>query len=128
LSEWVIFARTVRSRALVERRRDYVLAAKTLGANDRRVILSHVWPNVLPTLMVLATVQLGTLILLESALSYLGLGVQRPNASWGRMVADGQAYIANAWWLSTLPSLTIAVVVIGVNLLGDGLRQRWKME
>lgn len=128
LSDWVLYARTVRSRAMVENAREYVLAARALGASDGRIIFQHLWPNVLPTVIVLAAVSLGAVILTESALSYLGLGVQRPNPSWGRMVGDGQQYLTNGWWLSTLPALTIGLVVLGVNLLGDGLRQLWKME
>lgn len=128
LSDWVLYARTVRARAMVETVREYVVAARALGAADARIVFRHLWPNVVPTVIVLAAVSLGGIILTESALSYLGLGVQRPNPSWGRMVADGQQYLSNGWWLSTLPALTIGVVVLGVNLLGDGLRQLWKME
>lgn len=128
LSDWVIYARTMRSRALVEKERDYVTAAQALGATDRQIIFRHLLPNSLPTLIVLSTVQLGSVILLESALGYLGLGVQRPNPSWGRMVADGQNYIGNGWWISLVPAVTIGIVVLGATILGDGLRERWKME
>jgi peptide/nickel transport system permease protein len=128
LSDWVVYARTIRGKAMVEKTRDYVTAARALGASDSRLVFRHLWPNVLPTLMVLATVSLGHVVLTESALSYLGLGVQRPSPSWGRMVADGQQYLSNGWWISTIPALTIGFVVLGVNLLGDGLRQLWKME
>jgi peptide/nickel transport system permease protein len=128
LSDWVVYARTMRARALVEKERDYVTAARALGAKDGHIIFRHLFPNTLPTLIVLSTVQLGSVILLESALGYLGLGVQRPNPSWGRMVADGQAYIASGWWISLVPALTIGIVVLGASILGDGLRQRWKME
>jgi peptide/nickel transport system permease protein len=83
---------------------------------------------VLPTLIVLTTVLFGTVILLESSLSFLGLGVQRPNSSWGRMVADGRDYISTGWWISLAPALAIGLVVLGATILGDGLRQRWKME
>jgi peptide/nickel transport system permease protein len=128
LSDWVVYARTMRARALVEKERDYVTAARALGAGDAHIIFRHLFPNSLPTLIVLSTAQLGSVILLESALSYLGLGVQRPNPSWGRMVADGQAYISNGWWISLVPALTIGIVVLGATLLGDGLREKWKME
>lgn len=128
LSDWVIYARTIRGKGRVEKAREYVTAARTLGASDTRIVFRHLWPNVLPTLMVLATVSLGHVILTESALSYLGLGVQRPSPSWGRMVADGQQYLSNGWWISTIPAATIGLVVLGVNLLGDGLRQLWQME
>lgn len=128
LSDWVVYARTMRARALVEKERDYVTAARALGAGDAHIIFRHLFPNSLPTLIVLSTAQLGSVILLESALSYLGLGVQRPNPSWGRMVADGQAYISNGWWIALVPALTIGIVVLGATLLGDGLREKWKME
>lgn len=128
LSDWVVYARTMRARALVEKERDYVTAARALGADDAHIIFRHLFPNSLPTLIVLSTAQLGSVILLESALSYLGLGVQRPNPSWGRMVADGQAYISNGWWIALVPALTIGIVVLGATLLGDGLREKWKME
>ena len=78
--------------------------------------------------MVLARMLLGSLILFQASLSFLGVGVQRPYPSWGQMVADGQPYMSDGWWISGLPALAIGVLVIGVNLLGDGLRERWKIE
>lgn len=128
LSDWVIYARMMRSRAIVEGEREYVTAARAMGASDTRIISRHVLPNVLPTLIVLTTVLFGSVILLESSLSYLGLGVQRPNPSWGRMVSDGRDYIVTGWWISLAPALSIGVIVLGATILGDGLRQRWKME
>lgn len=128
LSDWVIYARMMRSRALVEREREYVTASRSIGASDWRIVRDHLLPNVLPTLIVLTTVLFGTVILLESSLSFLGLGVQRPNSSWGRMVADGRDYISTGWWISLAPALAIGLVVLGATILGDGLRQRWKME
>jgi peptide/nickel transport system permease protein len=128
ISDWVIYARTTRGRVLVEKARDYVSAARTLGASDARIIFKHLFPNVLPTLMVVATVNLGTMILLEASLSYLGLGVQRPISTWGRMVADGQPYLREAWWASSMPGMAIGLTVVAINLLGDGLRRLWKME
>lgn len=128
LSDWVIYARMMRSRAMVEREREYVIAARASGASDWRIIRAHLLPNVLPTLIVLTTVLLGAVILLESSLSFLGLGVQRPNPSWGRMVADGRDYITSGWWISLSPALSIGVIVLGASILGDGLRDRWKMD
>jgi peptide/nickel transport system permease protein len=128
LSDWVSYARTMRARALVEQARDYITAARTIGATDMQIIMRHLWPNVLPTLLVLATLSVGGVILTESALSFLGLGVQRPFPSWGRMVSDGQAYLTQAWWISGIPAAVIALTVFGLNLVGDGLRQIWKME
>ncbi len=128
VSDWVIYARTSRGRVLVEEVKDYVQAARSLGATNPRIVFRHLLPNVLATIMVVATVQLGTMILMESSLSFLGLGVQRPAPTWGRMVADGQPYLRDAWWVSTIPGLMIGVVVLAVNILGDGLRELWKME
>ncbi|SEQ10655.1 peptide/nickel transport system permease protein [Devosia sp. YR412] len=128
LSDWVLYARMVRARTMVERARDYVAAAKVLGAGHGRIIFNHLWPNVLPTILVVSMISLGGVILSESALSYLGLGVQRPWPSWGRMVADGQQRLQVAWWISVCPAAAIATVVFCANLLGDGLRQLWKVE
>lgn len=128
LSDWVIYARMMRSRAIVEREREYIAAARAIGVSEWEIIRRHLFPNVLPTLIVLTTVLFGLVILLESSLSYLGLGVQRPNPSWGRMVADGRDYITSGWWISLAPALAIGIVVLGASILGDGLRQRWKME
>jgi peptide/nickel transport system permease protein len=128
LSDWVSYARTMRARALVEQAREYITAARAIGARDMQIIRRHLWPNVLPTLLVLATLSVGGVILTESSLSFLGLGVQRPFPSWGRMVSDGQAYLTKAWWISGMPAAVIALTVFGLNLVGDGLRQLWKME
>jgi peptide/nickel transport system permease protein len=128
ISDWVIYARTARGRVLSEKARDYVAAARVVGASNFRIVFKHLLPNVLPTLLVVATVQLGTMILLESSLSYLGLGVARPISTWGRMVADAQPYLRDAWWASTMPGMAIGITVVAINLLGDGLRRLWKME
>lgn len=128
LSDWVLYGRTVRARALAEKTREYVEAAKVLGYSDMRVIFRHLLPNVTPSIMVLATMSLGQMILFQASLSYLGLGVQRPHPAWGRMVSEGQAYLSDGWWISAIPGLLIGMVVLGLNVLGDGLRERWKME
>lgn len=128
LSDWVLYGRTVRARALAEKAREYVDAAKVLGYSDGRVIFRHLLPNVTPSIMVLATMSLGNMILFQASLSFLGLGVQRPYPAWGRMVSEGQAYLSDGWWISALPGLLIGMVVLGLNVLGDGLRQVWKME
>jgi peptide/nickel transport system permease protein len=128
ISDWVIYARVIRGRTIVEEAKDYIVAARALGASDVRIVFRHIMPNVLPTLLVVATVQLGLMILMESSLSYLGLGVQRPSPTWGRMIGDGQTYLRDAWWMSTMPGMAIACVVLGINLISDGLRKVWKME
>ena len=87
-----------------------------------RIIVRHILPNVISAAVVVGTLELARVIIMESALSFLGLGVQPPAASWGRMLADGRSYMATAWWLATFPGLAIVVLVLGVNLLGDWLR------
>jgi peptide/nickel transport system permease protein len=128
LADWVIYARLVRGRLLVERQKEYVEAAHASGANGGRIMLRHLLPNVTPLIIVIATLQLGLMIILESSLSYVGVGVEPPTSSWGRMLNDGQMYMAVAWWVSTLPGLAIVFTVLGVNFLGDGLRQALGVE
>lgn len=122
ISGWVIYARMVRASVLTIRRQDYVQAAFALGASTPRIILRHVLPNAWAPILVIASAQFATLVLLESGLSFLGLGVQPPDPSWGNMLAEGRDYLSNAWWLATIPGFAIALVVLGANLLGDGLR------
>jgi peptide/nickel transport system permease protein len=122
LSGWVLYARTIRANVLTIRGLEYVEAARTLGASDARVILRHILPNTLAPILVLASSQFATMVLLESGLSFLGMGIQPPQPSWGAMLAEGRDYLSNAWWLATVPGLAISLVVLGANLLGDGLR------
>jgi peptide/nickel transport system permease protein len=122
LSGWVLYARTVRAAVLTIRQLDYVEAARTLGASDLRVIVLHILPNTLAPILVIGSSQFATMVLLESGLSFLGLGVQPPQPSWGAMLAEGRDYLSNAWWLATVPGMAISLVVLGANLLGDGLR------
>jgi len=122
LSGWVLYARTVRASVLTIRQLDYVEAARTLGASDARVIAVHILPNTLAPILVLGSSQFATMVLLESGLSFLGLGLQPPQPSWGLMLAEGRDYLSNAWWLATVPGMAISLVVLGANLLGDGLR------
>jgi peptide/nickel transport system permease protein len=128
LADWVIYARLVRGRLLVERQREYVEAAQALGASRLRIMFRHLLPNILPIVLVIGTLQLGVMILLESSLSYVGVGIEPPTSSWGRMLNDGQMYMAIAWWVSTLPGVAIVLTVLGVNFLGDGLRQTLGIE
>ena len=122
LSGWVLYARTVRANVLTIRQLEYVEAARTLGASDLRVVFRHVLPNTLASILVIASSQFATMVLLESGLSFLGMGVQPPQPSWGAMLSEGRDYLSNAWWLATVPGLAISLVVLGANLLGDGLR------
>ncbi|HEV8309112.1 MAG TPA: ABC transporter permease [Methylomirabilota bacterium] len=122
LSGWVLYARTVRANVLTIRQLEYVEAARTLGASDLRIIVHHILPNTLAPILVIGSSQFATMVLLESGLSFLGMGVQPPQPSWGLMLAEGRDYLSNAWWLATVPGFAISLVVLGANLLGDGLR------
>jgi peptide/nickel transport system permease protein len=122
VSSWVVYARVVRSEVLSLREREFVQAALALGGGDSRVVLRHILPNTLTPWLVVATLDMARVIVIESALSFLGLGVQPPTPTWGGMLADGRVYISTAWWLATFPGLAILVTVLGINLFGDGLR------
>jgi peptide/nickel transport system permease protein len=122
VSSWVVYARVVRGAVLTLREREFVHAALALGSRDGRVMLRHVLPNALTPWLVVATLDMARVIVIESALSFLGLGVQPPTPTWGGMLADGRVYISTAWWLATFPGLAILVTVLGINLFGDGLR------
>jgi peptide/nickel transport system permease protein len=117
-----LYARLIRGSCLTIRETEYVQAAKTLGSSDVRVMVRHILPNLLGPIIVLSTLQVGTAILIGSALSYLGMGAQPPTPEWGSMTADGRSYLASAWWISTFPGLAIFSAVVGINLVGDGLR------
>lgn len=122
LTGWVSFARLTRSRVLELREEEYVIAAQALGASTPRVMRRHLLPNLTPLLLVEGTLQLGTLILAEASLSFLGLGVQPPTPSWGGILAESQVFVTQAWWLPTFPGLALLVTLLSVNLLGDSLR------
>jgi peptide/nickel transport system permease protein len=122
LSGWVLHARTVRANVLTIRHLEYVDAARALGASQLRIVFRHVLPNTLAPILVIVSSQFATMVLLESGLSFLGMGVQPPQPSWGGMLAEGRDYLSNAWWLATVPGIAISLVVLGANLLGDGLR------
>lgn len=124
LTGWMGVARLVRAEALSLRERDFVAAARGLGFSVWRVAAWHVLPNLLPTVLVAAALRVGSAILAESFLSFLGLGAQEPSVSWGAMIQQGRDYLLEGWWLTTFPGLAIALTVIGYNLLGDGLRRR----
>jgi peptide/nickel transport system permease protein len=122
VSGWVVYARIVRGEVLSLREREFVQAARALGSRSVRVILRHVVPNAFTPWLVIATLDMARVIIVESALSFLGLGVPPPTPTWGGMLADGRVYLSTAWWLATFPGLAILVTVLGINLLGDGLR------
>jgi peptide/nickel transport system permease protein len=119
---WETYARITRGEVLVVRALDFVTAARVVGQRGWLIALRHVVPNVLSSAIVLAALQVGTTILAESSLSFLGLGVQPPNITWGLMLADGRQYIGSAWWMATFPGVAITITVLGVVFLGDWLR------
>jgi peptide/nickel transport system permease protein len=119
---WARFARLIRGEVLGVRERDFILLARAAGASDTRVMFVHILPNVINSVVVLLTLQLGFVIIVEATLSFLGAGIPPPTPTWGQMVADGRVYIDSAWWISAFPGLAIALLVLSFNLLGDWLR------
>jgi peptide/nickel transport system permease protein len=122
VSGWITYARIVRGETLSLKHRDFVEAARALGALDRRLICRHVLPNVWAPIVVVATFSLARTIIAEASLSFLGLGVPAPLASWGAMLDEGRNYITTGWWLALFPGTAILIVVLVINLLGDWLR------
>jgi peptide/nickel transport system permease protein len=122
LTSWTDVARLVRGEILALKEREFIQAARVIGMKDSRIILKHLLPNALGPILVVATLGIGGCILVESSLSFLGLGVQPPTASWGNMLEEGKDHLTDAWWLITFPGLAIFLTVMGFNLLGEGLR------
>src|SRR5215471_268927 len=121
---WAPYARLIRGEVLKLRTADFVLQARIIGCSPGRIMLTHIFPNVINPLLILATLSVGLIILVESALSYLGAGVPPPTPTWGSMVADGRSLIDTAWWISFFPGVAIGLVVLSGNYLGDWLRDR----
>jgi peptide/nickel transport system permease protein len=121
---WTAYARVVRGEAMSIKNRDYVVMARVLGSPTKRTIRKHIFPNVMDSAVVVATLQLGLAVMIEASLSFLGLGVQPPAVAWGKMIAESRLYMATAWWLPTFPGLAIMITVLGANLLGDWLRDK----
>ena len=122
LTSWTDVARLVRGEILSLKEREFIQAARVIGMRDSRIILRHLLPNAMGPILVVATLGIGGAILVESALSYLGLGVQPPTPSWGNMLEEGKDHLTDAWWLITFPGVAIFLTVLGYNLLGEGLR------
>lgn len=122
INGWMIFARIVRGVTLSLREEVFVRAARVIGANDMRIIFKHILPNLVSPILTIAVMELARIILAEAALSFLGMGIQPPDSSWGLMLADGRDYMQKAWWLVTFPGIAIALTVLFINMLAGWLR------
>jgi peptide/nickel transport system permease protein len=122
LAGWVRYVRVIRAQTLVLKQAQFVEAARSIGANHWDIIRRHVTPNLLTEIIILVNLEIGRIILVESSLSYLGLGVQPPMPTWGNMLNEGRQYLQTAWWVVTFPGAAIMLTVLGVNLLAEGLR------
>jgi peptide/nickel transport system permease protein len=122
VSFWAPYARVIRGETLSIKERDFIALAKVAGCSQRRILLRHILPNLVSTIMVLASLQLGIAIMVEASLTFIGLGLQPPAVAWGLIIADGRIYISTAWWIPTFAGLIIMVTVLGANLMGDWLR------
>lgn len=120
--EWVIPCRVVRGETLATRELEYVEAARALGASRWHIMMREILPNILSPVIIVSTIRMAHVIILEASLSFLGLGVQPPTASWGSMVSDGRAFILEAWWVSTFPGIAILLLVLAINVASQGLR------
>ena len=121
---WARYARVIRGEVLGLMQRDFIARARVSGASDWRIMMRHLLPNVMPTLIVLLTLQVGWVIIVEASLSFLGAGIPPPTPAWGSMLADGREYVSTAWWVTTAPGIAIMLVVLAFNLSGDWLRER----
>jgi peptide/nickel transport system permease protein len=121
---WARYARVIRGEVLGLMQRDFIARARVSGASDWRIMIRHLLPNVMPTLIVLLTLQVGWVIIVEASLSFLGAGIPPPTPAWGSMLADGREYVSTAWWVTTSPGIAIMLVVLAFNLSGDWLRER----
>jgi peptide/nickel transport system permease protein len=122
LTGWVAYARVVRAEVLSLREREFVVAARAMGAADLRLVFRHILPNAIASAIVIGSLELAQMIVVESSLSFLGLGVQPPTPSWGNMLGEGRDYLQAKWWIATFPGLAIALTAVSINLVGDWLR------
>ncbi len=123
ITKWVEYARVARAEVLHLKEEDFVLASTVVGAKPNRLLFSHILPNLLTPIIVLASFSVAEMILAEAALSFLGLGVQPPTPSWGSMISDGRDYLANAWWVAAWPGLAVLITVLAINFVGDWLTE-----
>ncbi len=119
---WVVYARVVRGEVLSVKQRDYVQAAAALGTKRHRILLRHILPNVAPSIIVVGSLQFSQFIVAEAAISFLGFGVQPPTPAWGSMLSESRDFLYVAWWLAAFPGAALAVTALGINLVGDWLR------
>ena len=119
---WPVYARVVRAETLALREREFVLAARALGGSHARIVFRQILPNLISPIVVIATLQIAQVIILESFLSFLGLGVQPPTPAWGNMLGEGRVYMLNSWWIAAFPGLAIFVTTLVINLIGNALR------
>lgn len=124
LATWPAYTRVARGVAISLREREFVLAARALGGHDVHLMLRHLLPNLAAPIAVLATLSLGNLILFESALGFLGIGIKPPAPSWGTMIGEGREYLSRAWWVATVPGMALVLVTVSVGVLGDTFRDR----
>lgn len=122
LTNWVQYARVVRAECLVLREREFIQAAHSMGIPVPQILFRHLLPNVMSSVIVISSLLVAKMILFESSLSFLGLGVPPETPTWGAMISEGRNYIGNAWWVATIPGITIFITVVGINLVGDRLR------
>lgn len=124
LVRWPRYARVAFAQTLETRGREFVRSALAIGATPWRVVLRHIVPEIVPSIIVVATLELGLMVIYEASLSFIGLGVQPPDPSWGSMLSDGQKYVSQAWWLATFPGIALFLLVLSVNMLGDFIRDQ----
>ena len=122
LVDWTIYARLARAEAMKVKSQPYIEAIRAIGAKDLRIITFHVLPMSISPVIVQLTLRMGTIILTAAGLGFLGLGAQPPTPEWGAIVSDGRSYLVDQWWITTFPGIAIAIIVLGFNLLGDGIR------
>lgn len=122
VADWPLYARLIRAETLAIREREFVLAGRALGMSHLRIVFRQILPNLVSMIVVIATLQVARVIILESFLSFLGLGVQPPTPAWGNMLGEGRLYMLNSWWIATFPGLAIFVTTLAINLMGNALR------
>ncbi|MCD6436111.1 MAG: ABC transporter permease, partial [Clostridiales bacterium] len=125
IANWIVYARVARGSVMAIKEKEFVEAAKSIGCKDSRILFLHICPNIFAPRIGIATLSLAGVIIAESSLSFLGLGVPPPNPTWGGMLSEGRQYIYDGWWVATFPGVAIMITVLGINLFGDGLRDAY---